>query len=49
MAKKKSNFQKRVAEADQGFKNFNKKVNDFDAKSRKNAEDLDKKFGTQIK
>ena len=46
---KKSNFQKGVDKADKGFKNFNKKVNDFDSKSRKAAEDLDKRFGTGIK
>lgn len=46
---KKSNFQKGVDKADKGLKNFEKKVNDFDSKSRKAAEDLDKKFGTGLK
>jgi len=32
---KKSNFSERVDKADKGFKNFNKKVNNFDSKSRK--------------
>jgi hypothetical protein len=46
---KKSNFQKGIDQTYQGFKNFNKDINNVDVKSRKAAEALDKKFGTQIK